>query len=123
MITVAVWPESETDKARADGKELGQAVGQLYDALNDISTAAGHTRDHAGDAVADQVSKQDDALSRAVDGFAGVHSATDAFDVDVYQAELNTALDDLTSNADHFRAQGSDVQQAFWDGFDDGLSS
>lgn len=129
LVAIAVWPASETDKARADGKQVGEAVGKLYNAqssadveaaLADINTAVTDTRSHAGDAVANQVADQQDALGRAVDGFVG-RSSTDGFEADLYQAELNTALDDLTRQADDFRAQGADVQQAFWDGFQDGL--
>jgi hypothetical protein len=130
-VTFAVWPASETDKAREDGKQVGQAVSSLYyaqsssevdAALGDLQDAVADTRDHAGDAVANQVSDQEDALERAADGFVGVHTSDNAFDVDLYQAELNTAVDDLTSNADDFRAQGPDVQKAFWEGFDEGLT-
>jgi hypothetical protein len=131
IVTVAVWPASETDKAREDGKHLGQAVAQLQGAqsqadvdaaLADIDTAVSDTRDHAGDALADQVADQGDALDRAVDGFVGTHTSGDAFEVDLYQAELDTAVDDLDSQAEDFRTQGPEVQQAFWDGYRDGLN-
>jgi hypothetical protein len=130
VVAIAVWPASEADKAREYGKQLGEAVGKLYDAqssadvdaaLADIHTAVGDTRDHAGDAVANQVADQEDALSSAVDGFVGTHTSGDAFEVDLYQSDLNAAIDDLTSQADDFRNQGSDVQQAYWEGFQDGL--
>jgi hypothetical protein len=132
VATIAVWPASEADKARADGKELGQAVAQLQDAqsqadvdaaLADVRDAAASTRDHAGDAVADQVADQQDALDRAVDGFVGTRTSGDAFEVDLHQAELNTAVDDLNDQAEDFRATGPEVQQAFWDGYQDGLSA
>jgi hypothetical protein len=132
VVTIAVWPASETDKARADGKQLGQAVAQLQSAqsqadvdaaLADVDAAVSDARDHAGDAVANQVADQDDALDRAVDGFTGTHSSGDAFEVDLYQAELNTAVDDLDNQAEDFRTQGPEVQQAFWDGYQDGLTS
>jgi hypothetical protein len=130
VVAVAVWPASTTDKARDDGQQLGQAVGQLYNAqsaadvdaaLAQIDAAAGDARDHAGDEVASQVADQEDALARVADGFVGAHTSGDAFEVDLYQAELNTAVDDLSRQADDFRAQGPAVQQAFWDGFQDGL--
>ena len=31
-VTILVWPASAADKARADGKHLGEAVGELYHA-------------------------------------------------------------------------------------------
>jgi hypothetical protein len=88
-----------------------------------MDAAIADTRDHAGDAVANQVDDQADALSRAADGFVGVHTSDDAFSVDLYQAELNTAVDDLGDNAEDFRTTGPEVQQAFWDGYQDGLNS
>jgi hypothetical protein len=130
--TVALWPASETDKARDDGQRVGAAVAQLQSAstgeevdaaLVELRDAAVDTRDHAGDAVAGQVDDQVDALDRAVDGFVGERTTDDSFDADLYHAELDTAVDDLTNNAEDFRTTGPDVQQSFWDGFDDGLSS
>jgi hypothetical protein len=128
---IAFWPASETDKAYDDGQRFGEAVAQLQSAqsteevdaaLTEMDAAVADTRDHAGDAVADQVADQDDALSRAADGFVGTHTSDDAFEVDLYQSELNTAVDDLESNAEHFRTTGPEVQQAFWDGYQDGLN-
>lgn len=125
-LTIAVWPASNTEKARDDGEAFGAAVVALDSAqspadvdaaLDDLGEAATSTRDHAGDALGDQVDRQDDALSRAVDGWTGVHSTTDSFEEDLYQSELDTAVDDLQDNASDFRAEGPEVQQAFWDGF------
>jgi hypothetical protein len=130
-IVIAAWPASAADQARDDGEQLGQAVSQLYAAdsaaevdaaLTDIGTAVADARDHAGDEVADQITAQEDALARAADGFVGTHTTTDAFEADLYQAELNDAVDDLTSQADEFRTQGPEVRQAFWDGYETGLS-
>lgn len=131
-VAIAAWPASETDKARDDGEQLGEAVSQLYyaessaevdAALADIDEAAADTREHSGDAVADQAAAQEDALARAADGFAGSVTAGDEFEQDLYQAELEVALDDLTSQASDFRAQGPEVHQAYWEGFDEGLST
>ena len=132
VLTIAVWPASEVDKARADGEQFGQAVAQLQDAqstaevdaaLVEVTTAASDTADHAGDAVAEQVDDQADALDRAVEGLVGQYSTDDGFEQDLYQAELDVAVDDLTSQADDFRTQGPEVQQAFWDGYDTGLNA
>jgi hypothetical protein len=127
LLAVALWPASEADKARSDGEQLGRAVVELRDAqspadvdaaLADVHRAAQDTREHAGDAVGDQVDEQADALDRAVDGFVGSHTSDDSFEADLYQAELDTAVDDLTSQAGDFRSQGPEVQQAFWDGYE-----
>jgi ABC-type sugar transport system substrate-binding protein len=129
-VAIAVWPASEADKARDDGERVGEAVGELYyadteaevdAALADLDEAVADTRDHAGDEVAEQVEQQADALERAVDGYAGAVSSEDAFEADLYEAELEVALDDLSSQASDFRAQGPEVHQAFWEGFEEGL--
>ena len=129
-LTVALWPASEADKARDDGERMGEAVGQLYAAdttaevdaaLADMHSAALDARDHAGDSVANQVADQDDALARAADGFVGTLTADDSFESDLYQAELDVAVDDLTTQASDFRAEGPEVQQAYWEGFETGF--
>jgi hypothetical protein len=130
-IAIAVWPASEADKASEDGKQLGEAVTGLYNATNadevdaavtDIRAAVSDTREHAGDAVANQVDDQADALASAADGFVGSRTSDDAFEADLYQAELDYAIDDLTNQADDFRTNAPEVQQAFWDGYQEGLS-
>ena len=131
-LTLALWPASEADKARADGEQFGDAVVQLYyadtqaevdAALVDVDQAVTDTREHAGDEVASQVDEQADALNRAADGFVGANTTDDAFEQDLYQAELDVALDDLESQASDFRAQGPEVHQAFWEGVDSSLSN
>ena len=64
-----------------------------------------------------------DALSRAVDGFVGANTTDDSFEADLYQTELDVAVDDLSSQASDFRAQGPEVHQAFWEGVDTGLGN
>ena len=131
VAAIALWPASEADKARADGRQFGDAVAQLSGAtstaevdaaLADLDTAVIDTRDHAGDAVAEQAADQQDALARAVDGFVGKTTSSDAFEQDLYDYELDTALDDLSSQADDFRTTGPEVQQAFWDGYETGVN-
>jgi hypothetical protein len=130
-VVVALWPASEADKARDDGEQFGSAVAALYyadsaaevdAALVDMRDAAADSRSHAGDAVAEQVSDQADALERAADGFVGSRTADDSFSQDLYQAELDVAVDDLTNTADDFATNAPEVQQAFWDGFDTGFN-
>jgi hypothetical protein len=131
-VTIAVWPASAADKARADGEHLGQAVGALYNAtstdevdaaLSDISSALTDTRNHAGDELNSQLDDQADALNRAADGFVGSHTSDNSWDQDLYQSELDYAVDDLVNNADDFANQRSDVKVAYAEGFQDGLPS
>jgi hypothetical protein len=130
-LTIALWPASEAEKARVDGEDLGRAVAQLYDAqstadvdaaLVEIRDAGAAASDHAGDAVAQQVANQEDALGRVVDGFVGANTTDDAFSADLYQAELDTAVDDLVNQADEFQTNAPEVTQSYWDGFEDGVS-
>jgi hypothetical protein len=131
-FAIAVWPASETEKARNDGEALGAAVTQLNEAdtqeevdaaLIEIRDAAADTREHAGDAVADQVDEQVDALERAADGAYGAATADDEFSQDIYEWELEDAVNDLTGNAEDFRSTGPEVQQAFWEGYDSTVSA
>jgi hypothetical protein len=129
-LAVAVWPASEADRARADGEQLGQAVSDLRDAgseaeveaaLADIDAAVSDAREHTGEEVSEQVAEQQDALARAADGFVGATTTDDAFEPDLYEAELDYALDELASQAADFREQGPEVHQAYWEGFEEGF--
>jgi hypothetical protein len=131
VLAIALWPASEADKARDDGERVGEAVTQLYNAdsstevdaaLAELDAAVSDTRAHAGDEVADQVADQQDALARAAEGFVGYYSTGDDWDQALYEAELEVALDDLYYNADDFREQGPEVNEAFWEGVDQGLT-
>jgi hypothetical protein len=130
-LAIAVWPASEADKARADGEQFGAAVAQLQAAdttaevdaaLIEVQDAAADTRAHGYDAVSSQVSDQADALDRAADGYVGSISSDDDFEAELYEIQLDDAVGDLESNADDFRTTGPEVQQAFWEGYDAGLS-
>ena len=132
VVAIAVWPASEADKARDDGKHVGEAVRSLSNAqtgdevgaaLTDLRTALADTREHASDRVADQVEDQADALYRAADGFVGSHTSDSSFEADLYQSELQFALDDLDQQATGFQNEGPEVQQAFWDGYQDGRNA
>ena len=131
VLAIALWPASEADKARDDGERVGEAVTQLYNAesstevdaaLAELDAAVTDTRAHAGDEVADQVADQQDALARAAEGFVGYYSTDSDWDQALYEAELEIALDDLYYNGADFREQGPEVNEAFWEGVDEGLT-
>jgi hypothetical protein len=44
-------------------------------------------------------------------------TAGDEFSQDIYEWELEDALTDLSTNAEDFRTEGPEVQQAFWEGY------
>ena len=132
ILTLAVWPASEADKARDDGEQLGAAVSALYDAdsaeevdtaVADLQDAAADTRSHAADRFDEQIDDTQDALSRAADGFAGTVTADSDWDQIRYEAELDAAVDDLDDQFTNTREDAPEVEQAFWDGFDSGLST
>jgi hypothetical protein len=127
---IALWPASTVDQARADGVYFGESVSLLYnassadeadDALANMRQAALDTRDHVSDDVANHVADQQDALARAADGFVGTRTVDDAWSVDLYQAELNTAVEDLADEAEQFRTTGPEAAQAFYEGVQEGL--
>ena len=120
-VAIAVWPASATDKARADGEQVGEAIAALYDA--DSTTEVDAALADLDAAVADQAADQQDALAAAAEGVTGSLTAGDEFEAELYQAELDYAIDDLTDNASDFRAEGPQVNQAFWEGVEDGLGS
>jgi acyl-CoA reductase-like NAD-dependent aldehyde dehydrogenase len=126
ILTIALWPASEADKARGDGEQLGTAVSSLYAAdstdevdaaLDEVADAAADTRAHAGEQFTERVNDAQDELSRAADGFAGTVTADDGFEQDLYQAELDDAIADLDGQAQDVRVDAPQVEQAFWDGF------
>jgi hypothetical protein len=87
-----------------------------------VQDAAADTREHAGDRVDEQLDDTADALYRAADGFVGSHSTDSEFEADLYQAELDVAIDDLNDQFNDTREDAPEVEQAFWDGFDSGLT-
>jgi hypothetical protein len=132
ILTIALWPASEADKARDDGEQLGTAVSALYAAdtteevdaaLTEVQNAAADARDHAGAQVDERVNDAADALSRAADGVVGTVTADDEFSQDVYQSELDGAISDLDSQSQDVRSDAPEVEQAFWDGVNSTLTT
>ncbi len=129
ILAIVLWPDSEADKARADGEQLGAAVSSLTTAsseaeaeaaLADIRTAIEDSRAHLDEYVGGQIDEQAHALDQAVNGYVGAVTADDEWDQDLYEIELDYALDDLYDQAEDFRSEAPEVQQAFWEGFDEG---
>ena len=89
ILTIALWPASEADKARGDGEQFTE-----------------------------RVSDAEDALSRAADGFVGAVTTESGWDQELYEAELDDALADLDDQFTDTRENAPEVEQAFWDGFD-----
>jgi chemotaxis regulatin CheY-phosphate phosphatase CheZ len=131
-VAVAAWPASAADTAYDDGKRVGVALADLRDAetyddvdesLTEVRAAAADARDHAGDELSEQMTEQGDALSRALNGFDGAVSADSEWDQELYELELDVALTDLSDQAEEFRAEAPEVEQAFYDGLQEGLQA
>ena len=132
-LTIALWPASEADKARADGEQVGQAVAQLHEAtssdevdaaLVDLDTAVSDTADHAGDNVSDQVSDQADALyarRRRLRRRAQHRRRLRAGPLRGRARRRGRRPHQPGGGLPRRRAP--EVQQAFWDGFDTGLDA
>jgi hypothetical protein len=58
-----------------------------------------------------------------VNGYIGSLHSADDWEQELYEEELETALDDLYTQAEEFRTSGPEVVQSYWDGFQDGLES
>jgi hypothetical protein len=131
-LTLALWPASAADTAYDDGQRLGQAVSDLRNAdtydevdngLTDVRNAAADARDHAGDELDSQITAQGDALSRALNGFTGAATSGDDWDQELYESELDVAVDDLAAQADDFRTNAPEVTRSFYEGLQAGLES
>jgi hypothetical protein len=130
---IALWPASAQDTAYDDGQRLGQAVADLRnadttyevdDALTDVRHAADDARDHASDELDSQITAQGDALSHALNGFAGAVTTDDgSWDQELYESELDSALDDLATQTDEFRTNAPEVTQSFYAGLQEGLKA
>ncbi len=132
VLAIVLWPDSEADKARADGEQLGAAVSSLTTAtseaeaeaaLADIRTAIEDSRTHLGEYVTDQIDEQANSLDQAVNGYVGAVTAEDEWDQDLYEVELEYALDDLYDQAADFRSEAPEVQEAYWEGFDESYTA
>ena len=113
--------KSPEDKARDDGKNVGEATRALFDAQSpeearaaagELKTAVSGLGEDARDAVREQVETQSGTLSKAAD-------AVRAGDT----TELKSAVDEIRSQAASFRDSGDSVANEFWRGFQDGYDS
>jgi soluble cytochrome b562 len=131
-VAIAAWPASAADTARDDGERVGEAVVQVQEAqtteevdagLAELDAAVNEARSHASEELDEQITDQADALDRTVDGFVGAVETDDEFEAELYELQLDDAVNDLADNGEDFRAQGPEVHDAFWEGVEDGLSA
>ena len=117
-LAVGACGKSPEDKARDDGKQVGAAVRDLFDArsLDDAKSAAGEVRNSVGDVgedarkvVESQVATQSATLSRGVEALTS--------------GDLNNVKESaqqIRAQAEAFRHSGISVANEFWRGFEEG---
>ena len=117
-LAVGACGKSPEDKARDDGKQVGAAVRQLFDArsideaknaVGDLRTAVGDVGEDARKAVKSQVDTQSAALSDGVDALSS--------------GDLNgvkESAQQIRAQAESFRHSDNSVANEFWRGFEEG---
>jgi soluble cytochrome b562 len=128
LTGLAACGEAPEDKARDDGKQLGEAMRTLYDAetpqeaadaLPAVRTAVQDLRGDARDEVGDQVDAQEDSVQDAQEALQGLRNANDQAQVEDAIGDLRTAINDIRSQANDNR--DNSVANEFWRGFRDGF--
>ena len=117
-LAVGACGKSPEDKARDDGKQVGAAVRDLFDArsLDDATSAAGEVRNSVGDVgedarkvVESQVATQSATLSRGVEALTS--------------GDLNNVKESaqqIRAQAESFRHSDNSIANEFWRGFEEG---
>jgi uncharacterized protein YjbJ (UPF0337 family) len=117
-LTLAACGTSPEDRAYDDGKALGSAVKDLYNAtdLSQAQAAVGKVQDAVGkihsetrDHIKQQAQLQADTLRSAMSNLTG--GSLDAVKGDIH---------DLRAQASSFEDQNDSIANSFWRGFDDG---
>ena len=117
-LGVGACGKSPEDEARKDGKQVGAAVRELFDArsIDDAKSAAGDLRSAVGDLGKD--------ARKAVSSQVDTQSATVAEGVDALQSgDLNgvkASAQQIRSQAESFRHSDNSVANEFWRGFEEG---
>jgi hypothetical protein len=128
LLALAACGQAPEDKARSDGKQLGEAMRKLYDAetpqqaadaLPGVQTAVKEIRSDARDQVGKQVDAQEDSVQDAMKAMQTLRTSTDPTQVADARGNLRTAINDIRSQADDNR--DNSVSNEFWRGFRDGF--
>jgi hypothetical protein len=117
-LAVGACGKSPEDKARDDGKQVGAAVRQVFDArsIDDAKTAVGELRSAVGDvgkdareAVRSQIDTQSAALSDGVDSLKSGDLGA-----------VKESAQQIRAQAESFRHSDNSVANEFWRGFEEG---
>jgi soluble cytochrome b562 len=128
VLGLAACGTPPEDKARDDGKQLGEAMRTLYDAatpqevadaLPGVRTAVQDTRDDARDKVGSQIEAQQDSVQDASEAVQNLRTANDQAQVEDALGNLRTAINDIRSQASDNR--DNSVANEFWRGFREGF--
>jgi ABC-type phosphate/phosphonate transport system substrate-binding protein len=112
---------SPEDKAHDDGKQVGQAVRQLFDsrsigeakaAATDLRNAVNGVGDEIRQSVRTQVATQRDTLAQAVQALKQGNLS-----------EVKGEVQQIRAQADAFSHSNNSVANEFWRGFGDGYDS
>jgi hypothetical protein len=123
VVVLAGCGQSPEDKARDDGKDVGEAVRSVADAtsIDQAQQAIGELRSAVngmdGDTrkrVKSQVQTQRDQISN------GVQAARKAGSFDQAKQQLASTAQDLRAQAESFRDSNNSIANEFWRGFEDG---
>jgi hypothetical protein len=110
---------SPEDKAYSDGKALGSAVNELYNAsdasqlqaaIGDVQSAADKIRSETRDHIGDQAKVQADTIRSAVENL------TSGGSLDTVKNDIQ----DLRAQASSFEDQNDSIANSFWRGYNDG---
>jgi hypothetical protein len=123
IIALAGCGSSPEDKARDDGKAVGEAVRAVKDAtsVDQASQALGDVRDavekvhtDTRDHIKDQVSTLRGQIQGAVDTARAAGNPADA------TASLQSSAQNVRAQADAFRNGNNSIANEFWRGFEEG---
>jgi hypothetical protein len=117
-LALAACGDSPEDEARDDGKQIGEAVRNLFDsssreeaeaAVDELRAAVDEVAGETRERVQDQVDTQRATLQKAADEFR-------AGDVE----GLKAAVQQIRAQADSFRSGDDSIANEFWRGFEEG---
>jgi protein-tyrosine-phosphatase len=129
LLAGAGCGESPEDEAREEGKELGQAVHQLYEAetsqeifqaMDRVVAARDNLRSDVRKVAGEQLEVQSDSLADATEAIGEAATATTAQELDDARQDLRNAIQNIRAQAETFESQNDALANAFWRGFQEG---
>jgi signal transduction histidine kinase len=131
VLAMAACGESAEDKARAQGEALGQAlvklsqatsVSQLTSALGDVNTARSDISQDVSDEIGQQLTSLSSQLGQVGDDARKALTASSSADRQSAEQAAKESLQKLGQSARQTKETATGVRQAFWDGFNEGVT-